>query len=137
MATTNIMPVFKSQEEKNIVMATIAISILLGLTGYLALIAPIVAYFGLKGSLSANGKEIVRALANFEIFICIASVILGITVVGIPLIFLLGIYALIVTLIALFAVINNTEIKIPVFFEFIKANAEETIISANKDNNEN
>ena len=115
-----ITPNFKNQEEKNIVMATIGISLLLGFSGYFGVIAPIVAYFGLQNKLSGAGKEIIRRLANFEIVICLICLLLSITVIGIPLVIVAGIYGLIITLIALFAVMNNEPVNIPVFVEFIK-----------------
>ena len=46
-----ITPTFKDQEEKNIVMATIGITLLLGFSGYFGVIAPIVAYFVLQSKL--------------------------------------------------------------------------------------
>ena len=118
-----ITPNFKDQEEKNIVMATIGISLLLGFSGYLGVVAPIVAYFGLQNKLSGAGKEIIRRLANFEIVICLACLILSITVIGIPLVFIVGIYGLIITIIALLAVMNNEPVNIPIFVEFIKESA--------------
>ena len=118
-----ITPNFKNQEEKNIVMATIGISLLLSLSGYFGVIAPIVAYFGLTSKLSTCGKEIIRRLANFEIVICLACLILSITVIGLPLVFIVGIYGLIITIIALLGVMNNETVNIPVLIEFIKESA--------------
>ncbi len=118
-----ITPNFKDQEEKNIVMATIGISLLLNFTGYLGLVAPLVVYFGMQNKLSASGKEIIRRFSNFEIVLCIACVILTITGIGILLVPLVGIYGLIISIIALLAVMNNEPVKIPVFFDLIKETA--------------
>ena len=130
-----ITPTFKNQEEKNIVMATIGISILLGLTGYLGLVAPIVVYFGMQNKLSSVGKEIIRRFSNFQILLCIVCVILSITGIGILLVPIVGIYGLIITIIALLAVMNNEPVNIPVFAEFIKEGAGTPI--SQQTNNEN
>ena len=127
MVTTNITPEFKDQDEKNIVMGTILISLILGFTGYLGLVAPLVVYFGMQNKLSKAGKEIIRAFSNFQIILCIACVILTITGIGILLIPLVGIYGLIISIIAVLAVMNNETVKIPVFVELIKENAGNTI----------
>ena len=132
-----ITPTFKDQEEKNIVMATIGITLLLGFSGYFGVIAPIVAYFGLQSKLSNTGKEIIRRFANFEIVICLACVILSITVIGLPLVILAGLYGLIISLIALLAVMNNEPVKIPVFFEFIKESSIAPIPPQNNQDNSN
>lgn len=118
-----ITPNFKDQEEKNIVMGTIGISLLLGLTGYLGLVAPLVVYFGMQSKLSTDGKEIIRRFSNFQIVLCIACIILSITGIGLLLVPLVGIYGLIISIIALLAVMNNEPVKIPVFFDLIKESA--------------
>ena len=127
MTNTDITPTFKDQEEKNIVMATILISLVLGLTGYLGIVAPLVVYFGMQSKLSTAGKEIIRAFSNFQIILCLACIILTITGIGILLVPIVGIYGLIITIIALLAIMNNEKVKIPVFVELIKENAGSTI----------
>ena len=127
-----ITPTFKDQEEKNIVMAAIGISILLGLTGYLGIVAPLVVYFGMQNKLSSVGREIIRRFSNFQILLCIVCVILTITGVGILIVPLIGIYGLIIALIALLAIMNNEPVNIPVFVEIIKETAGTTIPSQEK-----
>lgn len=130
-----IAPNFKDQEEKNIVMATIGITILLSVTCYFACLAPLIVYFGLQDKLSNVGREIIRRFTNFEILITIACILLSITVVGIPVMILVGLFGLIISIIALFAVINNTEVNIPVFVELIKESAITPITpSSNQEN---
>ena len=136
MATTNIPPSFKDQDEKNIVAGTIGVSLLLGLTGYLAVVPPLVVYFGMADKLSKNGKEIIRAFANFEIIICIVAFILLFTGIGVLLVPLVAIFGLVYCILALLAVLNNTEVKIPVFFEFIKESAGAPVNPAPTVNND-
>ena len=118
-----IAPNFKDQEEKNIVLFTILISLLLGLTAYLGVVVPLVVYFGMQNKLSNAGKEIIRAYSNFQLVLLFVYIILTVTAfLFIPILIMpiVGIYGLIISILALLAIINNEEVKIPVFFEFIK-----------------
>ena len=110
------------------------VSLILGFTGVLGLVAPLVVYFGFANKLSESGKEIVRAFINFEIFITILVVILMISMIGAILVPLAGLVALIYVIIALLAVLNNSVVNIPVPFEFIKKSAEQTYTEQNQDN---
>ena len=118
-----ITPNFQNQEEKNIVMGTLGVALLLGLTGYLGLVAPLVVYFGMQNNLSSVGKEIIRRFSNFQIILFLIALILPFTVIGVVLIPVVAIYGLIISILALLAIMNNDTVKIPVFVEFIKENA--------------
>ncbi len=113
-----IVPDFKSSEERNVVALAIGLSLVCG--GYFSFVPSLIVYFGTPDMLSENGKEIVRNYLNFMGNIAIILAILTITGIGLLLVPLVLIYGLIYVIIDLLAVLNNTEVSIPVFFELLK-----------------
>jgi len=124
MAMIKITPNFKTQEERNIIAVAIGTTLLFA--GYLSFVPPLVAYFAMTDKLSDTGKTILRQFLNFMINIAILSWILTFTVIGIPLVAVVGLVGLIFVIIDLLAVLNNSEVSIPVLFEALKESSDMT-----------
>ena len=141
MKTITISPQFANQEEKSIVMISVLISMLLPFTavGVLALFLPtIVAYFAFADKLGINSKEILRLYSNFTLSAFLIGLVIFPTVfllIGVALELILGIYVLIYEIIIMMAILNNTPVKIPVFFDLIKSSATIPYVNDNQNNN--
>ncbi len=113
-----IMPVFKNEEDKTIVILTLVLAIFLGF------LAPLIVMLFFKEKLSENSFSIVKTLLNFELMLLLFCIIFMIPIVG-WLIATIGapvvaIINLIFPIMALVAVINQQAVKFPVLFKFVK-----------------
>ena len=120
MNVLKLLPKFKNDEERYIVAAAIGLPLI---CAGLLFIPPLVVYFGFKDKLTDTSKLIVRQYLNFMLTLFIAIIICTITVVGSILVPVIGIVGLIYLIIDLLAVLNGTEVQIPVFIEFLKENS--------------
>ena len=118
MAVVRVLPQFQTPEERNLVALAIGLTLVCG--GYLSFVPPLVVYFGLPDKLSVSGKYILRQFINFMISVAVIMLILTVSIIGMPLVFLVGLGALIYVIINLLAVLNNSEVNIPVWFEALK-----------------
>lgn len=132
MSIVKISPEFKTVEERNLIALAIGLTLIFG--GYLSFIPPLVVYFGLPDKLSDSGKFILRQFINFMVDVAIIILLLTISIVGIPLVAIVAVVALIFVIINLLAVLNNSEVSIPVLFEVLKDSS--VINKAQSDNNE-
>ena len=117
MATTNIKPVFNSENEGNMMR-------IVGLcTIFFTFIPPLVAYFALSETSSPENKEIYAELANFNIIgaiaITICTIIPFIGWLALPLV---GLFFFIMNIIIAIQIINGSEVKIPIILQLIKIN---------------
>lgn len=122
MSMVKITPKFKNAEERNLIALAIGLSILLG--GYVSFAPPLILYFGFPDKLSDSGKDILRQFLNFMINVAVIMLVLTVTVIGLPIAGLVFVVSLIFMIIDLLAVLNNSEVRIPVFFEALKASSD-------------
>ena len=117
MATTNIKPVFKSENDGNMMR-------IIGLcTIFFSFIPPIIAYFALADTSSTENKEIYAELANFNIIGFIAIMLCGmIPLIGWLALLPVSLYFLIMDIIIAIQIINGSEVKIPIILQLIKVN---------------
>ena len=132
MAMVKITPQFQSSEERNLVALAIGLTLLFG--GYFSFIPPMVVYFAMSDRLSDSGKYILRQFLNFMINVAVIVFVLTVVVIGLPLVPVVGVAALIFVIIELLAVLNNSEVTIPVFFEALKESSD--MPKANNDGND-
>lgn len=117
MASTNIKPVFKTENEGNI-MRIVGL-----LTIFFSFVPPLIAYFALADSLSPESKEISAELSNFNIIGAILLTICGIVpLIGWLALPLVWIYFIIMDIIIAIQIVNGTEVKIPIILQLIKVN---------------
>ncbi len=137
MAVLKILPQFQNDEERNLVALGIGLTLLFG--GYLSFIPPMVVYFGLSDKLSESGKLIMRQFINFMISVAILMIILTITVIGVFLVPIVGVCALILVIVNLLAVLNKSQLTIPILYEFLKPAVAQNqpVEQNNEQNNEN
>ena len=117
MATTNIKPVFKTENEGNI-MRVVGL-----LTIFFSFIPPIIAYLALADSLSPESKEISAELTNFNIVGLVAMTLCCfVPVLGWLVLPLVWIYFVVMNIIIAVQLVNGTEVKIPIILQLIKVN---------------
>ena len=112
-----IMPLFKDDQDKIIVVAMIIASM------FLVFVPALLAVLFLKDKLSENSYAIAKSFLNFELILFLVSLIFAVPVIG----WLLGVVLaplmmignVIVCIINLCAVAKVAELKIPVPYEFI------------------
>ncbi len=124
MSLVKILPQFKTSEERNLVALAIGLTLLFG--GYLSFVPPLIVYFCMTDKLSDSGKHILRQFINFMINVAVIVLILTVSIIGIPLVIVVGVGALVFVIIDLLAVLNNSEVSIPVFFEALKESSDMT-----------
>lgn len=112
-----ILPQFKDDTDKIIVVATVIGSIFF--VFFPALIAIL---FG-KNYISESSYQIVKSILNFELFLFLVSLIFMIPIIGWLLAIILAplmvVINTIIMILDLCAIAKNTEVKIPVWYEFI------------------
>ena len=115
MATTNIKPVFHTENEGNI-MRIVGL-----LTIFFLFVPPLIAYLALADSLSPESKEITAELTNFNIVGFIALTLCGVVpLIGWLAFPLVWLYFVIMDVIIAVQIVNGTEVKIPIILQLIK-----------------
>lgn len=113
----NIIPMFKDDRDKIIVVAMIVASM------FFVFVPALLVILLLKEQISDNSYQITKSFLNFEILLFLISLIFVVPVIG----WLIGVIAgpllmifnVIICIINLCAVIKGSETKIPVAYEFI------------------
>ena len=112
-----IMPSFKDEKDKLIVVAMIIASI------FFSFLPALVVVFFLKEFVSESSNNIAKMFFNFELLLFLISLIFVIPVVGWILGTILGplmmIFNVIICIINLCAVAKGAETKVPVGYEFV------------------
>lgn len=112
-----IMPIFKDERDKIMTVTMMILSI------FFVFIPALITMLFLKDKISENSYVIAKALLNFELLLFVISLLFFIPLIGWIAGAILGpilmIFNVIVMLLALLAMANNKEVKIPAFFEFI------------------
>ena len=112
-----IMPVFKDDQDKIIVVAMFVASL------FLVFIPALIVMLFLKNQVSENSYAIAKGLLNFELLLFLISLLFFVPVIG----WLLGaiagplmmIFNAIIVVLSLISIAKSSEVKIPAFFEFI------------------
>lgn len=112
-----IMPLFKDDQDKIIVVAMIIASM------FLVFVPALLVVLFLKERVSENSYSIAKMFLNFELLLFLVSLVFAVPVVG----WLLGIVLaplmmignIIICVVNLCAVVKGVELKVPVPYEFI------------------
>ena len=111
------IPLFKDDKDKVIIVGMIILSI------FFFLFPSLIVVLCLKNQISENSYNISKSLLNFEILIFLISLICMIPILGwILAVFLcpiLEIINIIVLILAICSIAKNSEVNIPVMYEFI------------------
>lgn len=112
-----IMPSFKDDQDKIIVVAMIIASM------FLVFVPALIVVLFLKDKLSENSYAIAKMFLNFELLLFLVSLIFAVPLIGWILGVILGplmmILNVIICIVNLCAVAKSAEIKVPVPYEFI------------------
>ena len=112
-----IMPNFKDETDKLITVAMIITSI------FFSFIPALVTAFFLKNYTSESSNNIAKMFFNFELLLFLVALIFIIPIIGPILGFILGpimmIFNVVICVINLCAVGKNSELKVPVPYEFV------------------
>jgi len=112
-----ISPVFKDDRDKIAAVATIILSL------FFMFIPALLVILFLKDKISETSYEIAKAFLNFELLLFIISLFFAVPVIGWVVAIILGplmcIFNAIIVILALCAVAKGSEIKVPVWYEFI------------------
>lgn len=114
-----ITPSFKNEEDKNIVLLSIILSV------FVAFVAPLIVMLCFNDKLSDNSKEINKAFLNLSLVVFLAGFILSVVpIIGWIILFILSpivlIAYLIIVVLACINILNNQPVKVPVLFKLIK-----------------
>ncbi|MBE7710647.1 MAG: hypothetical protein E7Z92_00760 [Cyanobacteria bacterium SIG31] len=112
-----ILPVFKDERDRAIAVTIIILSM------FLFFIPSLLGVLFLKEQLSESAYAVVKAFFNFELMLFLVSLLFVIPIIGWILAFILTplmmILNVIIAILALCAIAKNTEVKVPVWYEFI------------------
>ena len=112
-----ILPVFKDEREKAITVTIIILSM------FLFFIPSLLGVLFLKEQLNESAYSVIKAFFNFELMLFLVSLLFVIPIIGWILAFVLTplmmILNVVIGILALCSFAKNTEIKIPVWYEFI------------------
>ena len=119
------MPEFKDDNDRTIMVFMILATI------FLTFISPLVVTMAMKEHISESSYNISKAFLNFELLLLIVSVIFIIVClipgIGWVIGFLLGsiiwtgiwVFNVVIAIMALFAISQDKEVSVPVWFEFV------------------
>jgi len=120
MNFTNIKVETQNSDEKTMLVLALVLPIMVGF------LAPLIIYFAMTDKLSETTKEAILAMLNFQIIVVIAYIALSIVpIIGWMCVPLVSLANLIICIIAMVAAVNNTAVKIPMIYEFIKPQKNE------------
>ena len=112
-----IMPMFKDDQDKIIIIAMIVASM------FFVFVPALLVVLLLKDKISENSYQIAKMFLNFELLLFIVALIFAVPVIGwllgIVLAPLMTIFNIIICIVALCSATKGVEIKVPVLYEFI------------------
>ena len=112
-----ILPVFKDEKDRAITVTMIILSM------FLFFIPSLLVVLFLKEQLSEGAYSVAKAFFNFELMLFLVSLLFVIPIIGWILAFvmtpLMMILNVVIGVLALCSLAKNTEVKIPVWYEFI------------------